>query len=124
MKFKSTVAQYETVTFEFEKNEDICYIEVIHPTGESTRIVPFLWTDVEFKYDDEGFESVTSHHTQHKKCNYAPSAIGTYKIKAVFQGGLVKEGAFTAVQGSNHGYIRVSEKDKKYFSARCKMKLK
>lgn len=98
MKFKNTVAQYETMEFEFEKNEDISYIDIISPRGETHRIFPFISTDVEFKYDDEGFESIVSDNKKYKRCKYAPSTIGIYEIKAISDTYIVKGGIFTVVK--------------------------
>ena len=115
MKFKKSVTQYEIIEFEFEKNEDISYIDITNPVGKTFRILPFESVAVDYKYDDEGFESILSDNKKYQKCRYSPSTVGEYRIKAIFNNSVVQDGVFKVSKGTNHGYIKVSEKDKRYF---------
>lgn len=101
--------------FERETDKDTTEISVIRPDGAIDTVKPFRNGLTEFTYDSEGYEHMVS--VGENFCfRYAPVLPGEYKICEKCGNAVLKEYGFTAVCGDKHGFVKVSDKDRRYFA--------
>ena len=101
--------------FEREVDKDTTEILVSRPDGRTDTVKPFRNKLTAFTYDIEGYEHMVSRGEMY--CyRYAPILPGEYRIYERRGKTVCKEYGFTAVCGDRHGFVKVSEKDRRYFA--------
>ncbi len=101
--------------FEREVDKDTTEILVSRPDGKTDTVKPFRNKLTEFTYDIEGYEHMVNKGETF--CfRYAPVLHGEYKIYERRGNDVLKEYGFTVLCRDKHGFVRVSEKDRRYFA--------
>lgn len=95
---------YQTLTFKAEKGE------LKLPNGEIIQLYPFMYQDVEFSYDENGIEDMKRIGDEYSVVRFYPNKVGKYTLKTD------NESIEIDVSDSGlHGYVKVSDKDSRYF---------
>lgn len=102
------INRYECYELRIDSSE---IVDLILPDGSIQKLVPFEKQDIHMEYDSKGIENVVKDGESYKTIRVYPSQCGIYKIK-----GKNLEKTFNVVDGQNHGYIKVSDDNSKYFS--------
>lgn len=106
--------KYARLEFQFEDKID--FIKIIRPDGKEDKVFSFLYQPIIVSYDEEGFESVVKDGQPIYTCRYTPDFVGRAEIEA-YKSDILKEKISMEILLSDlPGYVRISEKDGKYFS--------
>lgn len=114
MKISGELKKYSRITFDFDVPTDS--IKIIRPDGSEDTVYPFIYQPITVSYDSEGIEKTEISGATHKKCRYTPDFSGSVKIKAYSGNAMLEEIVLNIGESDSHGYIKVSQNDKKYFS--------
>lgn len=83
--------------------------------GEKKFLEPFLYQPVEFIYNDEGIEKMIPCGESYDMIRFTINEEGDYSLKIEFQNGEKEIRNIEAKDFYNNGYVKVSEKDHRYF---------
>lgn len=83
------------------------------PSGLEEAVLTFVQQDYEFHHDHRGYESQTAIGKPHTAARYTPEEPGIYMLLGNDGSELER---FEAVASERRGYIRVSQKDPRYFA--------
>lgn len=108
------LTKYSRITFDFDKPTD--FIKIIRPDGKVDTVDTFIYQPITVSYDSEGIEKAKCSGTTQQKCRYTPNFSGSAKIKAYAGNNIIEETDLEIGESSNHGYIKISQNDKKYFT--------
>lgn len=86
------------------------------PNGYVEEGLVFKDMPAKLTYDYHGYESVEQIGDIRLSSRYTPTEIGIYKWLAYCGDNLVEEGEFECINSDNPGYVKVSEKDPRYFA--------
>lgn len=114
MKISGEFKKYSRITFDFDIPTDS--IKIIRPDGSADTVHAFIYQPITVGYDSEGIEKTESVGKTCQKCRYTPDFSGTAKIKAYHGNTLLEETEINIGESDCHGYIEISQNDKKYFS--------
>ncbi len=100
---------------EIPVNPEITHIKYTYDDGSCDTALAFDSQPVSFIYDTEGTEHTKKCGEIYKCIRYTPFKTGN--LKASFYSGDTKTGEefITVLPSDNHGYVKLSEKDRRYF---------
>ena len=101
--------------FEYSAGENVSEILIERPDGKRDIVKPFKYVNADITYDSEGYEHIKPGDADYRY-RYAADCEGEYHVFEMNCERVLKRYSFTAVRGEGHGYIRVSSRDKRYFS--------
>lgn len=108
--------RYERLQIDISRKSDIKYIKVITPSGRTDKILPFKPQPVSFYYTDEGIEKSSVTEDYYYACRYTPEEVGEFIFEAWNDTEIIATEKLQIAEGTSHGYVEVSKKDKRYFS--------
>ncbi len=113
--FPINARKYDTweITADFKTGAE--YLCVLKPDGTKQNVNFFYHTPAKFVYDIHGYETVENTATQCLMARFCPEEAGEYAFEILKNNEIIGKGEFVCLDSSNHGYIRVSNKDKRYF---------
>ncbi len=100
---------------EIPVNENVTHIVFTYNDGQSDISYPFLNQKISISYDEEGLENIEKYLNPYKCVRYSPIKCGKLCIQSFEGKKVVNEDMVEVVNGTNRGYIKVSEKDRRYF---------
>ena len=101
--------------FEHSVSEIVTKIIVERPDGKRDILKPFKYVNADITYDNEGYEYIKPGESDYRY-RYAADCEGEYTICEMSGETVLDKYSFTAACGERHGYIKVSARDKRYFS--------
>ncbi|MBE7053670.1 MAG: glycoside hydrolase family 5 protein [Ruminococcaceae bacterium] len=84
--------------------------------NEKTELFPFPYQPINITYDEGGYETIEKSGEEILKIRFTPVKEGNYTLEYTFDDGNKKTESFVVEKSENNGYIKVSDKDKNYFS--------
>ncbi len=99
---------------EIKTDRNVSHVEICF--GRSVEaLYPFLYQPIRTEYDSEGIEHISNDGEPYSCVRFTPRECGEYKLRFFAGERIIAEDTFTVTESACHGYIRVSEKDKRYF---------
>lgn len=95
--------------------ENITEIKIKKTDGSSFVVKPFRYEHIDVNYNDRGFEKInsTGHDMRYRFCADTP---GKYVVYEISGDKMVSEYEIEVKDGNKHGYVQVSDENRKYFS--------
>lgn len=91
-------------------------VEILLPDGRIQQTLPFDHSDASFTYDAHGYETVTLCGDKRRQAAFTACLPGAHSLRAYANGALISQTEFTAVSADRRGYVRVSDRDPRYFT--------
>lgn len=90
-------------------------IKIIKP-DKSCCVLDFFYNiPIEFIYDVHGYETLDTAGVPFLAARFCPDIVGEYSFSVYKKDELLENGKFSCNDSKNHGYIKVSKKDTRYF---------
>lgn len=106
--------KYGRLEFEFSGNVD--YIKIIRPDGVEDSAFPFVYQPTEINYNSEGLENIEKIGQSEMRCRYTPDFTGKAVVNTYYKNKITETTEIEILSSDNHGYVKISDKDEKYFS--------
>ncbi len=100
---------------EFKVDTDVTYMKFIYADGTEKIAYSFDKQPVFITYDKEGIEHIAKNGEVQKCIRYTPVNTGTLVAEMYAGERMVNSLNIDVVPSENHGYIKVSETDRRYF---------
>lgn len=104
---------YELIEFESERR--IASAQLCTDDGTCKKLTPFVHRPISLQYDDGGIESVVVNGKDVHKLRFSVSNEGNYSLAVTYVDGDIQTVQYVAQGFANHGYIKVSDRDSRYF---------
>lgn len=105
---------YELIEFESERR--IASAQLCTDDGTCKKLTPFVHRPISLQYDDGGIESVVVNGKDVHKLRFSVSNEGNYSLAVTYVDGDIQTVQYVAQGFANHGFIKVSDRDSRYFS--------
>ncbi len=113
--FSQKIEKYAVWQIDCEAKSGADKIKIVKP-DETSCILDFFYNiPVEFVYDVHGYETLDTKGTTLFSARFCPDAVGKHLFYVYKKDELLYKGEFYCIDSNHHGYIKVSEKDKRYF---------
>lgn len=100
----------------FEKTSNIKIVSAKLSGQEySEELIPFVHQPISVEYDDEGIETLRKKGDVLYKIRFSVKKEGTYKLLITYSNSTTEEFEITASGYLDKGFVKVSDKDKRYF---------
>ncbi len=113
--FECNVGKYEVWQISCDVEIDAERLAVKKPDGCIYEQRFYINQSVQFIYDLRGYEKITETGKNRSIAKYCPDMEGKYEFYVYSKDNLIKSGEFYCQHSNNHGYIKVSSKDNRYF---------
>lgn len=107
--------QYERLEFSLKELKNADKIEVITPNGSAEYVFPFLYQPIDISYDGMGIEHIKPNGNTYLKFRYTLKSIGNYKFNVYADSKLLDTYEVISEESDLHGFVKVSDKDRRYF---------
>lgn len=114
LKILGNLQKYSRLTFIVDSNVE--YVKIIRPDGKIDTVETFEYQPVNVLYDDEGIEKIEKKGSAQNYCRYTPDFYGRATVKAFSFENKIDEINIDIDFSDSHGYVKVSERDGKYFA--------
>lgn len=104
MNAPKNVKQYDRM--EFTGLFDDKAFDIVRPDGKIDTVKPFLYQPTRFEYDQHGYENLCEDGASEWRARYTPDVCGKYEVCGK---------SFQVMPSDDHGYIKVSDTDSRYF---------
>ncbi len=105
---------YELI--EFESNRTVASAKLSSDDGVCGELMPFVHRPVCLQYDDGGIESVVVNGPDVYKVRFSVPKEGNYSLSVTYADGDTQTVQYAARGFDNHGFVKVSDRDRRYFS--------
>lgn len=105
---------YELIEFESECR--IVSAQLCADDGTCKNLIPFLHRPVGVQYDNGGIESIAIEGRDVYKLRFSVPREGEYTLKVTYADGESQLAQYAAQGFANRGFIKVSDRDSRYFS--------
>lgn len=110
------VQRYGRWATTFDRLHGIDRVQFIAPDGTLETRPTFDHQPAELVYDHHGYEDVVTNGEPVTAVRFTPTVVGTYRYRALSGDEVVDEAAFECDPSDLPGFVRVSERDPRYFS--------
>lgn len=90
-------------------------IVIEKPNSETETLSFFYHVPISFVYDVHGYEDMETVGSPELKARFCPQLIGEHKFSIYSGDQVLESGSFICEDSENHGYIKVSDTDRRYF---------
>lgn len=105
---------FERVELIFEEKVISAFLTSEH--GEKNELYAFVYEPIKLQYDIEGIETAVNDGEPYYMIRFTPKSEGEYLFEATLENGENVKQNITVKGFANNGFIKVSDKDKRYFS--------
>ncbi len=100
---------------ELQVDSEITSVSFTYTDNECDIVYPFNYQPISVSYDDEGIEHIETDGTIKTVVRYTPRKCGLLKVAFLNNTIVIKTLELEISPSDNHGYIKVSERDSRYF---------
>lgn len=112
----AAIGRYERWTREFQIESDLTTVKFNAPSGAVYERPAYSHQPAMLEYDHRGYEAIVMNGSPTLAVRYTPTEEGTYTWQAIGKSDSVAEqGSFKCVPTKDPGYVRVSQRDNRYF---------
>lgn len=115
MIYSKTVKNFESWEISFPLKTNAQKIVIEKPNGKTETLKFFYHVPIDFVYDIHGYEEMETVGAPLLKARFCPDVIGEYKFTVYSGDEILEQGNFVSEKSENHGYVKVSDTDKRYF---------
>ena len=111
-----SVPRYGRWSREFQVESGVDRVEFVGPSGRPETRSAFRHQPARFAYDRHGYEAIEAVGEPVTAVRFTPTEVGEHRYRALRGDTAEEEGAFACTPSGHPGYVRVSERDPRYFA--------
>lgn len=115
MAYKCEIGTYEVWQIDYDANKKADSISITKPDGKVCNMEFFYHIPTDFVYDEHGFENAETSGLPKIIARFCPDIQGEYFFKVFSGQHILETGKFTCKFSQNHGFVKISKIDKRYF---------